>query len=134
MNTRIVIFECSANTYPDCIQMGLFGSNLPWPLQVKSGDICFLYHYEVATLFGVWRADGGGARNIVPKAWSGRFPFQVRVKPVSPDIVEVPKDIVVALTAGSSDGRLANMPSPELTRALLDWASAICGPGTGSQT
>ena len=32
------IFECSTATYLDCVQKGLFGSNLPWPLQIKKGD------------------------------------------------------------------------------------------------
>ena len=43
----VCIFECSSNTYADCVQKELFGSNLPRPLQVKAGDLCFLYHYEV---------------------------------------------------------------------------------------
>lgn len=85
------IFECSERTYLDCVQKGLFASNLPWPLQVKAGDYCCLYHYEVSTLFALWQATTGGGRNLVPKAWGGRFPFQVRVSLITPEIIEIPK-------------------------------------------
>jgi hypothetical protein len=120
---HISIFECSSNTYVECIQKGLFGSNLPWPLQVRAGDLCFLYHYEVNTLFGVWRAECDGARNIAPKAWGGRFPFQVTVKLVSSEILEIPPKIVAAIAASSSNGRLNNVIDEERAGELLIWVS-----------
>jgi hypothetical protein len=129
--SRIFVFECSTTTYTDCVQKALLGSNLPWPLQVKAGDLCLLYHYEVSTLFGIWRAECDGARNIVPKAWSGRFPFQVRVKLVSSEIVEVPKGIVTALAACSSNGRIDNLLDGERADELLKWVSGMIAFATG---
>src|SRR5947208_1601664 len=79
MPTNVYIFECSTATYLDCVQRGIFGSNLPWPRQIRKGDHCCLYHYEVGTLFGLWRAVADGGKNLVQKAWRGRFPFQVKV-------------------------------------------------------
>lgn len=116
----VCIFECSSNTYADCVQKGLFGSNLPWPLQVKAGNLCFLYHYEVSSLFGVWRAECDGARNIVPKAWGGRFPFQVKVKLLTPEIVEFPKTIVTPI-ATSTTGRLDNLLDAGRAGDLMKW-------------
>lgn len=118
----VCIFECSSNTYLDCVQKGLFGSNLPWPLQVKAGDLCFLYHYEVGSLFGVWRASDG-ARNIVPRAWGGRFPFQVKVKLLTPEIVEIPKTIMTAIAATSTNGRLDNLLDTGRAGELVKWAA-----------
>jgi hypothetical protein len=74
MSTNAYIFECSTATYLDCVQKGLFGSNLPWPLQIKKGDHCCLYHYEVGTLFALWQAVSNGGKNLVPKAWGGTIP------------------------------------------------------------
>jgi hypothetical protein len=131
MTDRFCIFECSSNTYADCVQKGLFGSNLPWPLQVKAGDLCFLYHYEVSTLFGVWQAESDGARNIVPKAWGGRFPFQVKVKLLTSEIVEIPKSIVTPIAATSTNGRLDNLLDAGRAGELREWVvsrKAECVP------
>jgi hypothetical protein len=117
----VCIFECSSNTYADCVQKGLFGSNLPWPLQVKAGDLCFLYHYEVSSLFGVWRAECDGARNIVPKAWGGRFQFQVKVKLHTSEIVKIPKTIVTPIATTSTKGRLDNLLDDGRAVELVKW-------------
>ncbi|MBK9386446.1 MAG: hypothetical protein IPN34_16665 [Planctomycetes bacterium] len=90
--TRAVfVFQCSSNTYLDCLQQQLFGSNDPWPLKVKAGDFCLLHHYEFDTHFALWRATTDGGRKLVAKAWGGKFPFQVRVALTTPALVELPK-------------------------------------------
>ena len=38
MSNNAFIFECSSTTYLDCVDKNLFGSNKPWPLQIKAGD------------------------------------------------------------------------------------------------
>jgi hypothetical protein len=88
---RAFVFQCSGNTYMECIQRSLFGSNDPWPLQVRKGDYCLLHHYEYDTLLGIWQAESEGGKRIVAKAWRGKFPFQVRVALLTPTIVELPK-------------------------------------------
>ncbi|MBL9076028.1 MAG: hypothetical protein JNL08_00910 [Planctomycetes bacterium] len=91
---RVFVFQCSSNTYMECIERSLFGSNDPWPLQVRRGDWCLLHHYEFDTLFGLWRATADGGRRIVPKAWRGKFPFQVPVALATAAIVELPRGTV----------------------------------------
>ena len=88
---RLFVFQCNGNTYMECIEKSLFGSNDPWPLQVQAGDYCLLLHYEYETLFGLWQATENGGKRLVPKAWGGKFPFQVRVTLGTPTIVELPK-------------------------------------------
>lgn len=87
---KLFVFQCSGNTYMECIEKGVFGSNDPWPLQVKAGD-ALLLHYEYDTLFGLWRAATDGGKKLVAKAWGGKFPFQARITLVTPSIVELPK-------------------------------------------
>lgn len=86
---RICIFLCSKKTYLKCIQMNLFGSDKPWPMEVHTGDTCCLYHNGVKKLFALWQAESDGAFGIVRSAWGGRFLFQVRVKLISTEIFEV---------------------------------------------
>ncbi len=91
---RAFVFQCSGNTYMECIEKSLFGSNDPWPLQIKNGDYCLLHHYEYDTLLGLWQAESDGGSRIIAKAWSGKFPFQVRIALLTPTIVELPKGTV----------------------------------------
>jgi hypothetical protein len=48
--------------------------------QVKKGDILFLLNHQNNHLHGVFEATSDAGRNIVPYAFGGRFPGQVRVK------------------------------------------------------
>jgi hypothetical protein len=52
-----------------------------------------LYHYGTKTLLAIWQADSEGANGIIRSAWSGRYPFQVRVKLLSTEIIEIPATI-----------------------------------------
>jgi hypothetical protein len=97
----------------------LFGSNHPWPKQIVKGDICLLHHYEVGTVFGLWEADDAGAMKIVPKAWGGRFPFQVRVKLLTPEAIEIPRDFVTENLSNSVTGRIENVVNQERAAKLL---------------
>jgi hypothetical protein len=72
---KAFIFECSSTTYLDCVEKNLFGSNKPWPLQIKAGDYCLLHHYEIGGLLGLWQATSDGSKNIVPRIWGGKFPL-----------------------------------------------------------
>ena len=122
MPTNAYIFECSTATYLDCVQKGLFGSNLPWPLQIKKGDHCCLYHYEVGTMFGLWQATTDGGKNLVPKAWGGRFPFQVKVALVTPEIISIPKAEIGEAFLDPASGKFQNViegkPADDLLRAV----------------
>ena len=90
------------------MQKGLFGSNLPWPLHIKSGDYCCLCHYEVGTLFALWQATCDGGKNLVPKAWGGRFPFQVKVAMISSAVISLPKTALEEAFINPETGKLHN--------------------------
>lgn len=62
MILQTFIFECSSSTYLDCVEKNLFGSNKPWPLEIKTGDYCLLHHYEIGGLLGLWQATCNGEK------------------------------------------------------------------------
>lgn len=115
---RIFVFQCSGNTYLECIEKSLFGSNDPWPLQVKNGDHCLLHHYEYDTLFGLWRAASDGGRRLVPKAWGGKFPFQTLVSLATATILELPKG-----TVGSAERVVEGQRADQILQILRSVAS-----------
>jgi hypothetical protein len=119
MSANAYIFECSTATYLDCVQKGLFGSNLPWPLQIKKGDHCCLYHYEVGTLFALWQAESDGGKNLIARAWGGRFPYQVRVTLLTPDIISLPKANVGEAFLNPETGKFHNRFEGDTAEALL---------------
>jgi len=60
----------------------LFGSTLEYEdrvLQVRKGDLGFLYNLDTDVLFGVFEAISDGSLDIEPRAWEGRFLAQVKV-------------------------------------------------------
>jgi hypothetical protein len=124
------IFECSTATYLDCVQKNLFGSNLPWPLKIKKGDFCCLYHYEVSTLFALWQATTDGGRNLVPKAWGGRFPFQVKVSLATPEIVEIAKATVPEAPLNPATGKFDNALEEPRADQLLKLVQQVAGHRT----
>lgn len=119
MGMKLFVFECSDETYLSCIEKNVFGSNLPWPLQVAKGDYCLLHHYGAGALFALWQASSNGGKNLVPKAWGGRFPYQVKVALLSPTIVEVPKEILTEFQVDPAIGRFDNLVDSELALRLL---------------
>lgn len=124
MTRRTFIFECSSTTYLDCVSKNFFGSNKPWPLEIKAGDYCLLHHYEIGGLLGLWQATSDGGRNLVPKIWNGKFPFQVNVKLVIPKVAEVPKSVLAKLGVDAAVGRFDNCVDEEIAEELI--RSVIC--------
>lgn len=116
---RIFVFECSSKTYMECIEKSVFGSNVGWPLEVKQGDYCLLHHYEVGSVFGLWQATTNGGKKLEPKAWGGRFPFQAKVELVSPDIIEVPRPVVVEFIENPETGHYDNAVAAQQTAGLM---------------
>lgn len=119
MTVRAFVFECSSNTYMDCMEKSLFGSNKPWPLEIKTGDYLLLHHYEIGGLLGLWQATCNGGKNLVPKMWGGKFPFQVRVKLAIPKPTEVPPNVLADLGINAATGRFENCLEEELATELI---------------
>lgn len=122
--SKAYIFECSSNTYMDCMEKSLFGSNKPWPLEITAGDYCLLHHYEIGGLLGLWQATCDGGRNLVPKMWGGKFPYQVRIKLVLPKPAEVPQKLLadrgINPAVGRFDSRVDDYLAADLIQSLLD--------------
>ena len=119
MSPKTYIFECSSSTYMDCMEKSLFGSNKPWPLEIKAGDYLLLHHYEIGGLLGLWHATGNGARNIVPKIWGGKFPFQTRIKLIVTKVTEVPRQILADAGVDPSVGRFDHCLDDALAQSII---------------
>ena len=127
MTVSTFIFECSSSTYLDCVEQNLFGSNKPWPLEIKTGDYCLLHHYEIGGLLGLWQATSNGGKNLVPKVWGGKFPYQVKVKLVIPKVTDVPNAVLKKLGVDAAVGRFDNCldedTADDLVQSLLGKAT-----------
>ena len=119
MTTPTFVFECSSNTYLDCVGKNVFGSNKPWPLEIKAGDYCLLHHYEIGGLLGLWKATTDGGRNLVPKMWGGKFPYQVKVQLVIPKVADVPKKLLADFGIDPAKGRFDNCVDDDLAEDLI---------------
>lgn len=103
----------------DCVEKNLFGSNKPRPLDIQAGDYCLLQHYEVGSLLGLWTATSNGGRNLVPKIWGGKFPFQVKVKLAIHKITEVPSSLLTEIGMDPAIGRFDDCIDEELAIRLV---------------
>ena len=103
----------------DCVEKNLFGSNKPWSLDIQAGDYCLLHHYEVGSLLGLWTATSNSGRNLVPKIWGGKFPFQVKVKLAIHKITEVPSSLLTEIGMDPAIGRFDDCIDEELAIRLV---------------
>jgi len=82
LRTKGFVSVCKNETEQECFRLMLFGSVKSWfdrVDQVKRGDAGFLLNLDKDVLYGIFRAETDGTLNIVPDAWGGRFPAQIRV-------------------------------------------------------
>ncbi len=76
------IFACTRKSEKECLDRMLFATSRVYGesvLKIKKDDLLFLLNLETDTLYGTFRAKSDGAKNIVPEAWRGRYPYQVQV-------------------------------------------------------
>jgi len=79
------VFACTNRTEEESFKRLLFGTNkvyAPGAMRVKKGDFLFLLNLDSDVLYGIFRAASHAQVNIEPEAWSGRYPYQVRVEPI----------------------------------------------------
>jgi len=79
------IFACTNKSESECFVRLLFGTNklyAPAAMRVRKGNFLFLLNLDSDLLYGVFRAACDGKMNIVPEAWRGRYPYQVKVEPI----------------------------------------------------
>jgi DNA modification methylase len=76
------IFACTSKSEKECFDRMLFATSRVYGegvLKIKKGDMLFLLNLDTDTLHGTFRAKSAGAKDIVPNAWKGRYPYQVQV-------------------------------------------------------
>jgi DNA modification methylase len=76
------IFACTSKSERECFDRMLFARNHVYGenvLKIKRGDLLFLLNLDTDTLYGTFLASSDGAKDIVPEAWEGRYPYQVRI-------------------------------------------------------
>ncbi|HXG05762.1 MAG TPA: DNA methyltransferase [Nitrososphaera sp.] len=76
------IFACTSKSQQECFDRMLFAASRiygDYVLKIKKGDLLFLLNIDTDTLYGTFRASSAGEKDIVPEAWKGRYPYQVRV-------------------------------------------------------
>lgn len=76
------IFACTSKSERECFDRMLFATSHVYGenvLKIKKGDILFLLNIDTDTLYGTFLARSDGAKDIVPEAWKGRYPYQVQV-------------------------------------------------------
>lgn len=74
---------CTNKTEKECLDRGLFGDKrhrLESLKPIKIGNIGFLLNISKDELIGIFVAESEAELNIVPDAWGGEFPAQVKVK------------------------------------------------------
>ena len=82
-DTKAVIFACTDKSEKECFDRMLLGTGKIYAenaLKTKKGDVLFLYNMDSDVLHGVFRAKADGAKNIIPEAWNGNYPYQVPVE------------------------------------------------------
>lgn len=76
------IFACTISTEKECLDRMLFGTGRLYGesvLQIKKGDALFLLNLDEDVVRGPFAADSAGKKDIVPEAWGGKYPYQVKV-------------------------------------------------------
>ena len=76
------IFACTNKSEKECFDRMLFATSRVYGesvLKIKKGDLLFLLNLDTDTLHGTFKAKSAGAKDLVPTAWKGRYPYQVQV-------------------------------------------------------
>jgi DNA modification methylase len=90
---RGFIFACTDRSETECLGRLLFGTEKgygPIVIRIRQGDLLFLNNIETDVLHGVFRAVSNGSVDIEPKAFEGKYRYQVKVEPLG-DIIGLGK-------------------------------------------
>ena len=80
---------CNWETQSECISRNLFGISQKYVFDIQSGDLCYLYQYDLKLIYGVWVATSQCAWHE-KEAWGGKYKNQVRVKLKSESVLQIP--------------------------------------------
>ena len=80
---RGFLFACTNKSEEECLTNLLFATEKsygPVVIRIRKGDLLFLNNLETDTLSGVFKAVSEGSHNLKPKAFDGKYPYQVKVE------------------------------------------------------
>jgi DNA modification methylase len=83
MAKRGFILACTSKSEQECFDRLLFATNKLYGenvLKIKKGNMLFLLNIDTDTLYGTFKAKTDGGKDLVPEAWRGKYPYQVRVQ------------------------------------------------------
>ena len=78
-----LILKCSNSSEADCYNLSVLWSDVlvrDAVLMIEPGDRLFLLNIESNTLSGSFEAISNGGYRLVPQAWKGKYPYQVKVR------------------------------------------------------
>ncbi len=76
------VLACTSKSERECFDRMLFATNRVYGenvLKIRKGDMLFLFNLDTDMLYGTFKAASDGAKDIVPQAWNGKYPYQVQV-------------------------------------------------------
>ncbi|PAN42826.2 hypothetical protein PAHAL_8G193200 [Panicum hallii] len=113
---------CSGTTKSDCYRhrvLGLPRGRLEAVSRIQHGAALFLYEFDTKHLYGPYHADSDGGVDLVPGAFRGHFPAQVKFM-IDGDFMPVPES---SLRSAIKENYFKGKFSPELTATQLSFLS-----------
>ncbi len=81
--TKGFIFKSSAKSESECLEKLIFGADRAAKdevLNLRPGDKLFLLNVDSDTLMGTFEAASKGSYQLMPDAWRGNYPYQVKIQ------------------------------------------------------
>lgn len=88
---RGFLFACTNASEDECLNKLLLATEKtygPIVIRIRKGDILFLNNIDTNVLYGVFRAVSDGGFDLEPRAFSGRYRYQVKVDPIG-EVVKI---------------------------------------------
>jgi hypothetical protein len=111
------IFLCSDATEDECLKRKLLGgtsSYLKYVKDLRTGDFLYLYNFNSKRLHGPFVAVGVAGTELVPLAWGGQYPVQVKFR-IPHKRLPLSRDHLMGLLKFNKKG----FPSPKVDGAQI---------------